>query len=302
MENKLQINYSEYEKLVERVKKTREKYGYLAALTPDQLNKLKEKIEDYKSFKSFEYKSSISIPEEMKNIHEKLGRYNINPNNITSSHIANIIKVIIKEEVENLNSILRDMQKAINFDEILNIDEIKNRVNNKIILNNEYLDKIKNSENEEVIKELKEIITKYKDTKILLNRNSLKTEIVHIQKTLIYDLENKINSLCYKLNIDYNNKFIAQKYYDIKNILNIKLNELKELLNNISSIYLTLSTIEKDFSNNMENHGIKINLTFDDLKDLSTKNIDSLIEDIKNETLIHHVTQEVEEKNRRNKL
>ena len=164
-----------------------------------------------------------------------------------------------------------------------------------MILNEEELELLSSCCNKDIVIELKEMIKNY-NSGFILNKKLLKNDIIYLQKKLLMDLENKIDSICFKLNIDYKDKFIAQKYLDIKNVLNQKRIILKEVINEVNKMGLNFKNVEKGFSLYMEKFGIKINLSYDEIEELSKYDIDELLEDIKNTSLSYHINKE---KNRR---
>ena len=203
------------------------------------------------------------MKENIKNIEKKLkDDFNNKMNDFKNSLINEINKQneIIKYQINNLEeNINRNKQ---NEDIKIIKNEIK-EINNILIKNNNNIKDIENNikENEIIIKNINEELNKEKENnenkklieEIFENINDINNKYKNDQEITIKEINNKMNEKENNINIkinnftdDFNNKLKdkidSDKIKEINDCINIKYNELKELIN---KIYLHNDYIQK---------------------------------------------------------
>lgn len=254
------------------------KYKTLTILSEEQINILKEMISNFKLMKMYEYIGTINIPENISGIENKFKDNKINYKNIISIKTTKLMSNIINKELKKLYEVEKQLNNIIEPINILDYEIIKNYIQkDNIVKKEEYLKIITTSNNENKIKK----ILDYKNKINIINKHTLEKYILYEEKNIIIEIENEINSICYKLNIDYKNKTYKEKYYEILDKIKELTNSYKEILKEIKNIDNNLTNIETGLTKGMKKYNINIKLTFEQIKELSELDINKLINEIK---------------------
>lgn len=270
------MNNNEFQTKISYLEKQTSKFGCLISLTTEQINKLKEQINNYKAINAYNYKDVLEIPDNIKKLKHILKLNNIDYKNISSSNNSKKINTLLNIELKTLILLEKELIDIINPKHLLEYETIKNNILKNEIINKEKLKSITTKNNKESINK----IIDYKSKINIINKNTLERHIKHKQKNIILDIDNKINSICYKLDIETNNKTYKEKYFEILDKIKEQTKSYKELLEDNNTIYINLSNVENNLTREMKKNGAEVNLTFSEIKELSETDIDGLIEKI----------------------
>ena len=266
---------------IEGVNKLKE-LSYLKDLDEDTINLLRELVNNYRNMKN-NFTLNINIPEELNYFVQELDSNNIKYRDMDIDNII-ILDIIIQKELKRLNDIRENLFNVINNKSIFSLSEIKHKLNNNEFLDLSEIFILRNNKNE------KEIDTILNTIDILNNKNSNKEsnlkKILYLEKKVIFDMEINLNFISELLGIDYNNKSLTDKYFNIVNVLNIRNNKFLNIIKQYKKSYDAIKMSEENISKKIE--GI---ISLDNLKILSEVGFDKVLFSIRNNYRINNIEE-----------
>ena len=266
---------------IEGVNKLKE-LSYLKDLDEDTINLLRELVNNYRNMKN-NFTLNINIPEELNYFVQELDSNNIKYRDMDIDNII-ILDIIIQKELKRLNDIRENLFNVINNKSIFSLSEIKHKLNNNEFLDLSEIFILRNNKNE------KEIDTILNTIDILNNKNSNKEsnlkKILYLEKKVIFDMEINLNFISELLGIDYDNKSLTDKYFNIVNVLNIRNNKFLNIIKQYKKSYDAIKMSEENISKKIE--GI---ISLDNLKILSEVGFDKVLFSIRNNYRINNIEE-----------
>ena len=266
---------------IEGVNKLKE-LSYLKDLDEDTINLLRELVNNYRNMKN-NFTLNINIPEELNYFVQELDSNNIKYRDMDIDNII-ILDIIIQKELKRLNDIRENLFNVINNKSIFSLSEIKHKLNNNEFLDLSEIFILRNNKNE------KEIDTILNTIDILNNKNSNKEsnlkKILYLEKKVIFDIEINLNFISELLGIDYDNKSLTDKYFNIVNVLNIRNNKFLNIIKQYKKSYDAIKMSEENISKKIE--GI---ISLDNLKILSEVGFDKVLFSIRNNYRINNIEE-----------
>ena len=106
------------------------------------------------------------------------------------------------------------------------------------------------------------------------------------KKKVIFDIEINLNFISELLGIDYDNKSLTDKYFNIVNVLNIRNNKFLNIIKQYKKSYDAIKMSEENISKKIE--GI---ISLDNLKILSEVGFDKVLFSIRNNYRINNIEE-----------